>query len=77
MISLFFTACLITNPTICKDYTQQFEGDYKQVTPMQCYKQGQTELSKWYNEHLDGNGKPKYLIKRIKCGDADRKKIDI
>lgn len=75
MIIVAFTACVLMNSPVdtCKDFELQFMGEKRDIAlPQACILKAQPELAKWQMEH------PKYkYIKKFKCIDASKKKIDI
>jgi len=62
MIELVFAACLIEQPSQCKEVYLNFEG--ASVTPQQCMMSGQLEMAKWIGDH------PNWWIKKWRCGAA-------
>lgn len=75
---LYFIACLAgTDMTICegkKDVKIKFiiedVAEERDVTPQQCMMYGQTEMSKWFEEHPEYN-----RVMRFSCSTKD--KVDI
>jgi hypothetical protein len=62
MIELFFLACLIDNPTLCRERELTFSGEG--LTPMQCMAASQPQLAAWREAH------PRYFVKRWGCRPA-------
>jgi hypothetical protein len=69
MLELILTVCLLADTTRCKDVTLTMVETH-QVTPQQCFHNGQIEMVKW----LEAN--PKWRIAKWKC-QVPRNKIDI
>ncbi len=62
MIELVVAACLINQPSDCRDVHLTFDAEH--VSLHQCMMYGQVELAKWASEH------PGYVIKRWRCAPA-------
>lgn len=58
MLALVISACLISNPGICKDFRVPHEG---KMNAAQCMFQGQILISKWEEDH------PSWNVKRWAC----------
>lgn len=56
---LVLIACLISDPTSCKQFNIHFNGHA--TTPMQCMMVSMQELAKWKDQH------PQYMPKKWKC----------
>lgn len=67
MLVLVISACMIDNPSVCKDARFTFEET--NVTPQQCMFYGQQEMSKWLSEH------PNYRIMKWRCDTREQKDI--
>jgi hypothetical protein len=59
MIELIFSACLIANPSHCREVHLTY--DAQEVSLMECTLYGQAQLAQWNNVH------PQYRIGRYKC----------
>ncbi len=58
MLTIIISACLITDPSSCKDYRMPVEGDMDTV---QCSMLAPPFLANWQQAH------PQMAIKRWKC----------
>lgn len=59
MLELVLVACLLEDPTRCKDVSLVYMADT--VTPMQCMTGAQIEIAKWGESH------PKWFAKKWGC----------
>lgn len=59
MIELAILACLLDNPTKCKDVSLLYMAE--SVTPMQCMAASQAEIAKWTLYH------PRWFAKKWTC----------
>jgi hypothetical protein len=62
MLELAVVACLISDPSKCRDVSLTFDSET--ATPMQCLMQAQPELAKWAGDH------PNWKIERYTCRPA-------
>ena len=62
MISIIISACLISNPNVCKDYRVPLASN---VDAQGCRFQAQPHLPKWAEAH------PKWAIKSWRCASGD------
>ena len=62
MISIIISACLISNPNVCKDYRVPLASN---VDAKGCLFQAQPHLPKWAEAH------PKWAIKSWRCASGD------
>ena len=62
MISIIISACLISNPAVCKDYRVPLASN---VDTKGCLFQAQPHLPKWAEQH------PKWQIKSWRCASGD------
>lgn len=62
MIEIVFAACMIDQPSRCRDFHLNF--DAQQVSAQQCMMGGQVAMAQWAGEH------PNWAIKNWRCGTA-------
>ena len=61
MISFVITACLLSDPAVCKDHNFPLNEDYDQTS---CMMQAPPYIAKWADEH------PAWQVKSWKCSSA-------
>jgi hypothetical protein len=64
MIELALVACLVSDPSTCKDVGLTYSGE--SVTPMQCLMGAGPEIARWTDEH------PRWTVRRWTCRPAGR-----
>ena len=62
MIELILSACLISDPSRCKDVSITYTAEA--LTPMMCLMQSPAEIAKWADAH------PHWFAKRWACRPA-------
>jgi len=63
VLELAIVACLLDNPTKCKDVSLTY---IENVTPMQCMMSSQPEIVKWVEYH------PRWFAKKWSCRPAGK-----
>lgn len=62
MIAIIISACLVTNPGVCRDYRVPLASG---VNTSRCLFEAQPHFAKWVEQH------PNWAIKRWRCSAAD------
>lgn len=66
MLAIIISACLVADPTVCKDYKIPLMSD---IDPKSCLMHAPPHFGKWATEH------PGWRITRWRCGSASAQNI--
>ncbi|CAN1724954.1 conserved protein of unknown function [Hyphomicrobium sp. 1Nfss2.1] len=66
MIAIVISACLVSNPSVCKDYRVPLAYD---VDSQRCLFEAQPHLPRWAEAH------PTWQIKKWRCAAADQQDL--
>lgn len=67
MLAIFITACMISDPNVCKEYKINLSDEVTDTT--HCAMSAAPHLAPWTEEH------PGWQIKRWRCGAGSEDKI--